>query len=394
MRLTWLIARHDVSRALRERATLLWIFIMPPIFFYFIGTVTGGMAAAPQRPGKLVYEVHEDAGFLGQRLAVHLEKVGFELVPAGGEETAKIRLTVPAEFTENLMVAEPVILQLETDSSNPAAELTGFQVKRAAYTVLAEVLAANSIREAESAAGSAESISAEAAAGEVFAVEDFEEIDQMPRAMTLEVKAAGQRQKIPSGFEQAIPGNLVMFILMVMLTSGAVLLVAERRQGLLRRLASAPMQRRQIVLGKWAGQMVLGVIQITFAVVAGTVLFRMDWGPHFWLVIFVLLAWGGFCASLALLLGNVGSTEGQVIGTGMLTTMLLAAFGGCWWPIEITPFWMQTLQKFLPSGWVMDALHRLISFGDGPERVLPHLIALLVGTVVLGWIAARRFRFE
>ena len=36
-------------------------------------------------------------------------------------------------------------------------------------------------------------------------------------------------------------------------------------------------------------------------------------------------------------------TEGQAVGIGVLATNVLAALGGCWWPIEITPAWMQTL---------------------------------------------------
>ena len=99
-----------------------------------------------------------------------------------------------------------------------------------------------------------------------------------------------------------------------------------------------------------------------------------------------LLVWGAFCASCGLLLGSLGRSEGQVAGLGMLTTMLLAALGGCWWPIEITPEWMQSMQKGLPSGWAMDAMHRLISFGKGAESVWPHVAALLMG--------ARWFRFQ
>ncbi len=39
------IAWHDVRHQLRQGSTLLWVFVMPPIFFYFIGTVTGGFSA-------------------------------------------------------------------------------------------------------------------------------------------------------------------------------------------------------------------------------------------------------------------------------------------------------------------------------------------------------------
>ena len=40
----WFIARSDVAHMLRRRETLAWIFVMPILFFYFIGTVTGGLA--------------------------------------------------------------------------------------------------------------------------------------------------------------------------------------------------------------------------------------------------------------------------------------------------------------------------------------------------------------
>ena len=56
----------------------------------------------------------------------------------------------------------------------------------------------------------------------------------MPRALTLSVTSAGKRLVPPIGFAQAVPGTMVMFTMLVLLTSGAVTLVVEREQGLLR----------------------------------------------------------------------------------------------------------------------------------------------------------------
>jgi ABC-type multidrug transport system permease subunit len=79
---------------------------------------------------------------------------------------------------------------------------------------------------------------------------------------------------------------------------------------------------------------------------------------------------------------------------GVTCANTLAALGGCWWPIEITPGWMQTLQLFLPTGWAMDALHKLISFGHGPDSVAPHLVGMLLLTLLLIGISVKAFRFE
>ena len=99
------------------------------------------------------------------------------------------------------------------------------------------------------------------------------------------------------------------------------------------------------------------------------------------------------CSSLALLLGVLARTEGQVIGVGVLSANVLAALGGCWWPIEIAPGWMQALARWLPTGWVMQALHRLISFQAPPSQVLGNALTMALFAVLLGWIGARRFRY-
>ena len=38
------IAWHDVRHQLRQGSTLLWVFVLPAVFFYFIGTVTSGFS--------------------------------------------------------------------------------------------------------------------------------------------------------------------------------------------------------------------------------------------------------------------------------------------------------------------------------------------------------------
>ena len=107
-----------------------------------------------------------------------------------------------------------------------------------------------------------------------------------------------------------------------------------------------------------------------------------------------LVGWGGLCASLALLLGSLVQNPGQAVGIGVLASNALAALGGCWWPIEITPPWMQTLAMFLPTGWAMDAMHRLISFRAGWASAVPHVLAMFAAATVVGWFAARRFRYQ
>lgn len=377
MRPALLIAWHDIRHQLRQPQTLIWLFLMPPIFFYFIGTVTSGFSSVGGgEPAPVALTAEGDPGFLQPQLERSLRASGFAPHVAESAIAHGRTLAIPDAFTDRLLAGEETVLSYRTDASELSRELEEVRVTKAALTLLADVIAVRAATE-----------------GEITAA-DFDALNAVERSLRLDVGPAGARREIPSGFQQSVPGMLVMFTLLVLLTSGASLILIERKQGLLRRLASAPLTREQLVFGKWLSRMALATIQVGFAMLAGTLLFAMDWGPDLAMIGAVLFGWAAFCASAGLLLGNLAATEGQATGIGVLASNLLAALGGCWWPIEITPAWMQGVQKVLPTGWAMDALHKLISFEAGWAAALPHLAALVIGATLLGWAAARRFRYD
>ena len=376
------IAWQDVRNQVRQGSTLLWIFVMPPIFFFFIGTVTGGFSSGlggGQATPLMV--VAESPGFLKDQIDLRLAANQFEaewvesLEPLVEAEAPARTLSFDARMSDRVLAGEQVQASYETSANALTREFEEIRINRALYTTLADIV----IADATTGPLSGEALIA---------------LNNAPRVWQLEVSPAGERLDIPSGFQQAVPGILVMFTLLVLLTSSGTILVQERTQGLLRRLASTPISKAEVIAGKWDGRMVLATIQISVALVFGTFLFKMDWGPNLGMVILVLIAWGGFCASAGLWLGTVAKTQAQAGGLGVLAANGLAALGGCWWPIEITPAWMQFVQKLLPTGWTMDALHKLISFQAGAASVIPNIAMLLVAAAVFGGLAVRRFRYE
>ena len=373
----WFVARKDVQYLLRSRETILWVFIMPILFFYLIGTITGGFADSGEDSlDELAVATAGEPGFLYDQLARRLAEQELEVVPV---EEAKLgdysrRLTVPENLTARLLAGEQLELDFVRRGSGLGTDFDEIRVQRAVYTTLADLV----------------TLAQEGAVTE----EALTGLNAAPRNLTLEVRQAGKRQRIPSGFEQAVPGTMVMFTLLVMLSSGAVLLVIERREGLLRRLAATPLTRGSVVIGKWGGKLILGLVQIAFALLAGRLLFDLDWGEQLPMVLLVLLFYATLVSALGVLLGSVARTEGQAIGLGVLSANILAALGGCWWPIEVTPAWMQKFSLVLPTGMTMDALHRLVSFGRPASSALPHLAALAVLALVAGLLATRLFRYE
>ena len=377
------IAWNDAKYQLRQGSTLLWVLLMPPVFFYFIGTMTGGAAASVGgSQATPIVVIAEAPGFLKEQIDLRLQDNDFvaEWVEVQraveGEEAPRRTLTIAPNFSELVSAGEQVTVNFETKASSLSREFETIRIQRSLYTALADIVVAD--------------IGSDAA----LTAADLVTLNDKPRIWQLDVSPAGQRQKIPSGFEQTIPGILVMFTILVLLTSGGSMLVLERKQGLLRRLASAPVTRGEVVAGKWGGRMLLAVIQVGAALLVGTYVFDMVWGPDFIMVLVVLAVWAGFCASAGLLLGSLASTEGQASGLGVFAANGLAALGGCWWPIEVTPQWMQMVQKLTPTGWTMDAMHKLISFQSGAASVIPQLLLLLVATALIVMLAAKRFQYQ
>jgi ABC-2 type transport system permease protein len=71
---------------------------------------------------------------------------------------------------------------------------------------------------------------------------------------------------------------------------------------------------------------------------------------------------------------------------------MMAALGGCWWPLEIGPPALKTIALCLPTGWALLTLHRLISFGSDFSAVLTPLAVLAGFGAAANVLAARFFR--
>ena len=274
----WFVAAHDVRSMLRQRETLVWVFVMPFVFFYFIGTVTGGFGGGGDSVERLALRSGEQAGFLLDQLERRLSERKYDVVrfePGQDEEFEQYsrRIEVPDGFTDQVLAGNVVELSFTGERKGLGGDYDDLRVGRAVYTLLADLVAASEL-------------------GGTVSPARLQELSDAPRALALEVSTAGKRVEIPTGFEQTVPGTMVMFTLIVLLTSGAVLLVIERREGLLRRLASAPIGRGEVVAGKWAGRLALGLVQIGFAVLIGKLFFGVSWGGAAWpMVIAILFAW-------------------------------------------------------------------------------------------------------
>jgi ABC-2 type transport system permease protein len=180
--------------------------------------------------------------------------------------------------------------------------------------------------------------------------------------------------------------------MMNLLIFGGATVSAERRNGVIRRLMVYPVTHFEIVTGKIYGLVLLGVAQIVFFLAVGKFLFHVNLGANLPAVTLTLVVFAWVAGSLGVLVGSLVAAPDRVNGICVLVSLLLAALGGCWWPLEIGPPVLKIVALCTPTGWALQALHQLISFGSDYGAVLVPLAVLVAFGLVANVLAARFFR--
>lgn len=379
MKKVFLIAKLDLQRFLKEKTAYIWLFLMPLGFVYFTGFMNQSETQEPKNPLPWVFIENKDNGFLGAHVLRELENEGLRRVPEERAEDATRGIRIPENFTESVLNTEPVNISFfQVDGEREEAEqLIETRLIRTLVAVNSQLFhwASNAPTNAK------------------LNEDDLNALADQPELVRMNVSFAG-RNPIPSGYNQSLPGNLVMFLIMNVLIFGAASIFEERRGGCLKRLATYPISRLEIIAGKVLGRVFLGATMIVFFLLVGGIFFKVnvvDQWPAIVLTL-VLLSW--VAASAGALIGALCPSEEKAIGLSVLSTMLMSALGGCWWPMELVPDSMKSVGHLFPTAWAMDALHQLISFGAGFESIAIELTALLGYAIFFNLLAARFMRFQ
>jgi len=162
------IAWHDVRYQLRQSGTIVWLFVMPPIFFYFIGTVTSGFSGTISggRSSPVVV-VADSPGFLQEQINLRLRENDFEpewrteVNPDAEGKLPRRILTFGENLSDKVVAGEQVSASYETRASSLAREYEAIRIQRGMYTVLADVIVADSNSETPLSAEALTSLNAE-----------------------------------------------------------------------------------------------------------------------------------------------------------------------------------------------------------------------------------------
>ena len=370
------IGHLDLRLFMKHRSAYVWLFAIPLAFVYFMGFANRGGGDPSNRTPPVLIE-NSDTNFIGRIFLDELTTQKMRLLDPTNRETAARVIQIPAGFTSNALNFQQTKLKFlkRDDSGDADAALIEVHLVRALIALNGHLL----------------ETAAQTNASGTFSEAQLREILAKPNPVSLHASFAG-RQPVPSGFNFSLPGNLVMYIMMNLLIFGGSTIAAERRNGVIKRLMVHPVTHFQIVMGKIYGLMLLGSVQILFFLAVGKFLFHVNLGANLPGVVITLLVFAWVAASLGVLVGSLSAAEDRVVGICVFASLLMAAMGGCWWPLEIGPPLMKTISLCTPTGWALQALHQLISFGSGFDAVLVPLAVLGAFGAAANLLAAKFFQ--
>jgi ABC-2 type transport system permease protein len=366
------LAANDLRLTVRDRASFVWMLLLPLALMWMFGAMNRGGGPPP----KATLGVEDrDGGWLARAFVHELAGERIDLVEVHVPKAPKAErpprvLILPPGFTANVLAGRQQKLVLEKGSE------AGEEFSLAAEVDVVRAIVRTLGRLSEGAQDE----------------KAFATLAARPSLVSLDVKTAGGGHAVPQGFAQSVPGTLAMTVLMMTLIYGAVFLTLEKRQGMIRRQATLPLPRGSIFLGKLAGRFLLAGVQALLLLAAGRWIFGISWGSSPGGLALLLGAYLLAVAAIATFLGAVLSTPEQASAVGWIASMVLAGLGGCWWPAEVMPRWLWRAAHVLPTPWAMDGFHALISFGHGAEAVVLPAVVLLGFAVGFAGLGARFLR--
>jgi ABC-2 type transport system permease protein len=410
LRNVWFLMVKDLKIFAADRTALIFAILFPFFFIFLFNSVMKGVGGEDQR---LVINLatRESAGGISTQLIENLETKDVNTLKPGEPEIVWLKdydqakqdvenkkldgfIAFPENYTEAVMMGYGTNLEVIYNPNNPTAIAA---LKGMAQSIASQVGTHQVVNNAVIGLLLEKDLAAPGSVGDLaqaIRAQLYGQAGTLPKAPLIffNTQNVGEVTALnPSSF--TIPGYLVMFVFFTAAFAAAQL-VRERQNHTLERLLSSSANKTAILGGVYGSTVVKGIIQIVIFWSVGIFGFRMNLGVSPLAVIVISLLMTLMASAFAVMLATFVKTERSASSIGVLTSLILAPLGGCWWPLYITPQWMQFVSKITPHAWATTAFNKLLIFGGDFNSVVPNMLVLVGFMVVFGLIAMLRFKTE
>ncbi len=389
LRQATLIAVKDTRIFFKDKFAVGFAFLFPFLFVVGFSLALGGQGPEDE-PLRLVLATQEEEGGLTSQIVGGLADEGGAgdiTIMAYEEALAAVEsgelegfVSFPPGFSQSLMSGVPTRLEVVVGDGSPETQAALYGFARSVATQFSQgTVAFSSIGQ----------LSGMGQAGFQFPTVQPDDFSPL---IGFEVERVGDIEPFqPSNF--TLPAYLTMFLFFTAAMS-AEAIARERQSHTLERLVSNGTRRESVIVGKFAGTLFRGVAQLGVMWVVGILAFGIDLGASPAAIIIISMLMALASATFGVMLASFATNVQAASALGPLTALVLAPIGGCWWPLFITPQWMQSLAKLTPHGWANGGFNKLMLFGAEFGDVTQEMVALVGFGAVFMAVALWRFRMS
>ena len=376
-----------------------WLFflVLPIVFTLVLAGGTGGSA-----DGRVRLVVVDQANSpLSADLVTALQNsqaVRPDLMTLAKAETqfsqrsANAVLIIPAEFDLAHLEQGSIPLELRQQPNN----MNAMVAQRAVMSVISRVSSAADI--ANQSVAKAEQIRpfASAADRQSYFNEALKQSQTLISAAPSRITQSKGATKDPIDYNprtNSSAGQLITWVFIPLIGISGMF-AYERQNGTLRRLLITPTRKSTYLLGTIFGQGLTALVQMLLLIAFGIFVMKLNWGSQPLALAVMMVSATLAAAALGTTLGTFVKTESQASGLSIMTGMVMALLGGCWYPLEMFPQVVQNIVKVLPTTWAMRGLLDIVLRGQGLTAILPEAGILLGFAAVFFGVGIWRFRYE
>lgn len=189
-----------------------------------------------------------------------------------------------------------------------------------------------------------------------------------------------------------IPGIMAMLLIVVTTIVTAMGLAREREMGTLEQVLVTPIRPWVLLVGKMLPFVVIGVVDVIFALTIGAWLFAVPMRGPMWVIGASALLYLMTTLGVGLLISTISRTQQQSFLGGFLFTMPAMLLSGVMTPIAAMPEWLQWITLVNPLRYFVEIMRSVLLTGAGFSLVWPNMLVLAMFGTGLLTTAALQFQ--
>ncbi|MGD0752622.1 MAG: ABC transporter permease [Anaerolineales bacterium] len=364
------LIKKELLHMMRDPRTLVMILIMPVLQLLLLGYANNTdiknvptviFDQSNSQASRALLDAFKVTGYFSFDYVASTDAEVDNLIAAG---KVKVGITIPSDYTTNLLSGTPAQVSVLIDGSDP--------------TTAAAVLSAATL------AGQAHGTTLEI---QKLALEGVSGLGVSP----VDVRTRVLYNPDLLGAYNLVPGLIAMILFQTATSLTALSIVRERERGTIEQLIVTPIRSWELILAKIIPYIIVSFMDMLLILLIGTFWFQVPIRGS----LLLLFAMTGLYLLPTLGMGLLISTFAKTQQQAQMMTMpiLLPAMmlSGFIFPVASLPVFLQLVGEIFPLTYFIYMLRAIVVKGVGIQMIIPQIIALAVFAFIFLGAAALRF---